>query len=183
MKSPDEDFIKYFFKELCPDNHFTGQLKEDFFGYTLRGIKEFITEEMKHLLDDAVNPPELKTENDNDRGLKEENQTEFTEDEREGHYIIRAIASSVVSPSRITYKDTASYCNVLLDNNSWKPIVRLHFNNSKKKKLEIFSIDDRGSRFSTLFPIDDINEIYNYAEKFKSIVISYEEGKAIKSQP
>jgi predicted type IV restriction endonuclease len=58
MQSPDDDFVKYFFKELCPDNKFIGQLKEEFFAYTLRGIKEFITEEMKHLLDDVVNPPD-----------------------------------------------------------------------------------------------------------------------------
>ncbi len=58
MQSPSDDFIRFFFKELCPDNHFAGQLKEDFFAYTRRGIKEFITEEMKHLLDDAVNLPE-----------------------------------------------------------------------------------------------------------------------------
>ena len=178
MKSPDEDFLKFFFRELCPENNFTGQLKEDFFGYTLRGIKEFITEEMKHLLDDAVNPPEPET-NFTSEIEQKNNNTEFTEDEREGYYIIRAILSSVISPSRVTYRDTASYCNILLDNNVRRQIVRFYFNNPKKKKLVIFSIDDDGNKSSETFPIDRISDIHNYADRFKKIVSSYLKPKAV----
>lgn len=171
MQSPDDDFVKYFFKELCPDNKFIGQLKEDFFNYTLRGIKEFITEEMKHLLDDAVNPPDPEPISlDSDPEITN---TESTEDEREGYYILRAILSSIVDPSKITYKDTATYCNILLDNNSWKPIVRLHFNNSERKKIEIFSIGNDGNRISEKCSIDNLTEIYQYADKFKAIVTTY----------
>ena len=93
-------FLNSFIEQLCPENNFTGQLKEDFFGYTLRGIKEFITEEMKHLVDDAVNPPEPETDSTSETEQKNNN-TEFTEDERERYYIARAILSSVISPSRI----------------------------------------------------------------------------------
>lgn len=178
MQSPHDDFVKYFFKELCPDNKFAGQLKEDFFGYTLRGIKEFITEEMKHLLDDAVNPPEPHKESQikPESELKLDN-TEFTEVEREGYYILRAILSSVVDPSKITHKDTATYCNVLFDNNSWKPIVRLYFNNTERKKLEIFAMDADNNRVSERVAIDSLNEIYQYANKFKDIVTYYQNCK------
>lgn len=175
MQSPHDEFVKYFFKELCPDNKFTGQLKEDFFGYTLRGIKEFITEEMKHLLDDAVNPPEQNSTVEVESELDSENKNkEFTEDEREGYYILKAILSSIVEPSKITYKDTATYCNILFDNNSWKPIVRLHFNNPEKKKIEIFSIDNDKNKLSEKVSINSLNEIYQYADKFKAIVITYQ---------
>lgn len=172
MQSPTEDFIRYFFKQLCPDNNFAGQLKEDFLAYTRRGIKEFITEEMKHLLDDAVNQPEA-----NEVVITSEpeiNKTDFTEEEREGYYILRAILSSIVDPSRITYKDTATYCNILLDSNSWKPIVRLHFNNLKRKKLEIFAINAEGNKVSEKVAIDNFNEIYQYSDRFKSVVKSYD---------
>ena len=77
-----------------------------------------------------------------------EHTTDFTEEEQEGYYILKAILSAIVDPSRITYKDTATYCNILLDNNSWKPIVRLHFNNPKRKKLEIFAINAEGNKVS-----------------------------------
>jgi predicted type IV restriction endonuclease len=99
--------------------------------------------------------------------------TEFTEDEREGYYILRAILSSIVEPSKITYKDTATYCNILFENNSWKPIVRLHFNNPERKKIEIFSIGNDGNRISDKCSIDNLNEIHQYADKFKAIVTTY----------
>lgn len=179
LKSPDDEFAKYFFKELCPENIYTGRLKNDFLGYTLRGIKEFITEEMKNLLDGAVNPPKLELETEPE--IIETKELEFTEDEREGYYIIRAILSSVVSPSRITYRDTVGYCNILLDDNGRRQIVRLHFNNPENKKLEIFSIDADGNKRSDKFPINDLNEIYEYSDKLKLITTAYEEKKAVKS--
>ena len=177
VESPNDEFVRYFFKELCPENNFVGQLKEDFLGYTLRAIKEFIREEIENLLDEAAKP-KSKTEPEETELLEIEeasNKLEFTEDEREGYYIIRAILSSVLEPSRITYKDTVNYCNILLDNNNWRQIVRLHFNNSKNKKLEIFSIDDDGKKVSDKISIDSLNEIYNYTDQFKAIVNAYED--------
>ena len=173
IQSPTEDFVRYFFKELCPGNNFAGQLKEDFFAYTRRGIKEFITEEMKHLLDDAVNQTEEEKETEPTVEVATK-LTDFTEEEQEGYYILKAILSSMVDPSRITYKDTASYCNILLDDNSWKPIVRLHFNNPKRKKLEVFFINAENNRDSEKLSIENINEIYKYSDRFKSIVESYD---------
>ena len=178
MKSPDEDFLKFFFRQLCPDNNFTGQLKQDFFGYTLRGIKEFITEEMKHLLDDAVNPPESEPEPVREPA---DNNSEFTEDEREGYYILRAILSSVVDPSRVTYRDRKSYCNILLDNNGNRQIVRLYFNNPSKKQLEVYFINANGNKETEMIGIDNLNEIYQYADRFKQITMSYEQSKTVTS--
>jgi hypothetical protein len=133
---------------------------------------------MKHLLDDAVNPPEPdhKKIPDPDPETGEKN-TEFTEEEREGYYIIRAILSSIVLPSRITYRDTTSYCNILLDNNGRRQIARFYFNNFEKKKLEIFSLNGDGSKGSETFPINNINEIHKYADHFKKIVMFYEQPK------
>jgi hypothetical protein len=50
----------------------------------------------------------------------------FTEDEREGLYIVRAICSSEIDPSRLAEKDTQNYCNILLDGNTRKSILRMH---------------------------------------------------------
>jgi hypothetical protein len=183
VESPDDEFVKYFFKELCPDNKFVGQFKEDFIGYTRRAIEEFIREEIENLLDEAVRP-KPKPEPENLESIEPEltsNQLEFTEDEREGYYILRAILSAVVEPSRITYKDTASYCNILLDNNSWRQIVRLHFNKTNHKKLEIFSIDNNGKKVSEMFSLNNLNEIYQYSDKFKAIVMYYEQPQVVET--
>lgn len=184
LESPNEEFARYFFKELCPENVYTGKLKKDFLNYTLRGIKEFITEEMKNILDDAVNPPNPDNEEDSnsaksDKEVKQ-SRTEFTEDERKGYEILQSILSSVVKPSRITYKDCVSYCNILLDKNSWRQIVRFYFNNPDRKKLEIFLIDSSGNKSSEKVSIKTVNDIYQYADKFKAIVTAYEEKAVAK---
>jgi predicted type IV restriction endonuclease len=182
LELPNDEFVRYFFKELCPENKFVGQFKEDFIGYTQRAIEEFIREEIENLLDEAVRTkskpePELLVEAEPEL---ESNSLEFTEEEREGYYILKAILSAVVEPSRITYKDTASYCNILLDNNSWRQIARLHFNNPKNKKIEIFSMNSERKRISEKFAINSLNEIYQYAEQFKAIVTVYEDKEITK---
>lgn len=182
LESPCDDFVRYFFRELCPDNKFVGQLKEDFVGYTVRAIEEFIREEIENLLDEAVRP-KTKPEPEQIEIIESEetsNNLEFTEDEREGYYILRAILASIVSPSRITYRDTVSYCNVLLDDNSRKQIVRLYFNNPKNKRLEIYSMDSNGTKVSEKVSITDLNELYEYGEQFKAIVSAYEEKDTAK---
>lgn len=181
LNSPDDEFAKYFFKELCPENIYTGRLKQDFLGYTLRGIKEFITEEMKNLLDGAVNPPDPEPKPNPDPDL-DPNKTEFTEDERQGYYILKAILSSVIDASRINYKDRVGHCNILLDNNNWRQIARFYFNNPKNKKLEIFSMDANGNKVSEKVSINDLNEIYQYADQFKAIVMSYEQLQVVQSE-
>ncbi|MEM7772803.1 MAG: restriction endonuclease subunit R, partial [Cyanobacteria bacterium P01_A01_bin.37] len=169
-----------FFQDLCPENRFFGQLKDDFMGYVQRGIKEFIREEIENLLYEAAGrstqkeeiiEPEIEPE---EQEAESNKKIEFTDDEREGYYILKSILREVIDVARITYKDTASYCNILLDGNTWKQIVRLHFNNKERKKLEIFSIDEKGNKSSEMIPINNLNEIYKYADKFKEILASYE---------
>ena len=174
MQSPSEDFVRYFFKKLCPDNAYTGQLKQDFLGYTLRGINEFITEEMKSMVDDFVKPHSSSADSDKAHEVDEvePEPTEFTEDERDAYYIIKAIVSSVIEPARVTYRDTRSYCNILLDNNGRRKIARLYFNNPKNKKIVIFSIDGDGSQNSETFSITDLNQIHEYADMLKAIATS-----------
>jgi hypothetical protein len=87
---------------------------------------------------------------------------EFTEEEREGLYVIRAICASDIDPARLSEKDTKSYCNVLLDNHNWKSIVRMHFNGTAKR-LEIF--DDAEPR---LVPLEKISDIYQHSERVRA---------------
>lgn len=57
---------------------------------------------------------------------------ETTLEEIEAFQIVRAIACSEVSPSRIAQRDTKTYFGVLLDDNNRRPIARLWFNTSQK---------------------------------------------------
>ena len=79
--------------------------------------------------------------------------TEFTELEREAFLIIKIILRPQIATSRVTYRDTTGYLNILLDDNKDKTVCRLWLNGSKnyisffdenKKdvKSELSSLDD-----------------------------------------
>lgn len=179
---PKDDFVEYFFRQLCPDNNFYGRLKSDFIGYTQRGIKEFIREEIENLLDEAAGRSKQKQEvtepEEEEKELDQKSsKLNFTDDEREAYYILKAILSQDVDASRITHRDTQSYCNVLLDDNGRRPIVRLHFNNPDHKRLELFSMDREGNKSSEFVNIENLDKIYKYTDSFRAIVAAYENPK------
>ena len=71
------------------------------------------------------------------------------------------------------HRDTQSYMGILLDNNNRKPLARLHFNRSQKY-LGIFD----ENRQEVRVPINNLNEIYQHAEKMRRVFAFYETEKA-----
>ena len=92
-----------------------------------------------------------------------------TLEEIEAHQIVRAIACSEVSPSRIAQRDTKSYFGVLLDDNNRKPIARIHFNASQK----YIGLFDQ-QKVETRHPIDALDEIYSFADHIRQTVHFYD---------
>lgn len=90
----------------------------------------------------------------------------------EGYYIIKAILRESLDLNRIAIRDKKSYCGVLLDDNNRKPICRMYFN-TKQKYLGLFT----GDKYEEKVPIDDLNCIYDYANKLKNTVSSYDNKK------
>ena len=74
----------------------------------------------------------------------------------------------MVDPNRIVHRDTISYMGILLDDNNRKPLVRLHFNRGQKY-LGIF--DEK--RNEERVPINDLNDIYQHAEKLRRVFAFY----------
>ncbi len=98
-----------------------------------------------------------------------------TEEELEGYYIVKAILREVVDLNRIEHRDTKSYFGILLDDNNRKPICRLHFN-TPQKYIGFF---DNEEKQEDRVPIDNLNKIYNYANRLKATIPFYEK----KSEP
>ena len=92
-----------------------------------------------------------------------------TQEEMEAYFIIKAILREVVDPSRITMRDRQSYCGILFDDNNRKPIARLHFNSASVKYLGIFDAEKN----ETKVKLEDLNDIYNYADQLKAAVSTY----------
>jgi hypothetical protein len=81
----------------------------------------------------------MKRINDtNSASASSEAKTTFTKEEQEGLLIIRAIASEVIDPNRVQYRDYQGHCNINLDGKFEKNrVCELHFNDTKNLKLRV----------------------------------------------
>ncbi|WP_284153061.1 hypothetical protein [Desulfofustis limnaeus] len=91
-----------------------------------------------------------------------------TQEELEGFLIVRAILHEVVDVSRVVHRDTKSYFGILLDDNNRKPLCRLHFNTAQKY-IGLIGPD----KSETRYPIQGINEIYNFSKQIKETLERY----------
>lgn len=103
-----------------------------------------------------------------------------TEEELEGYYIVKSIASELIDGDRITMRDRKSYCNILLDNHQFYTILRLHFNNTDNLRIELFDnvdIGHNGMKIGEKISIEKVSELYNYKQRILSTIKEYIEVK------
>ena len=83
------------------------------------------------------------------------------------------------------FSDSTNYFGILLDDNSRKPICRLHFNRAKKY-IEIFGENtpqnSQGSKLGTKHEIQSPDDINAFAEKLIACVMHYEQKGDQESQ-
>jgi len=171
---PSEEFVRFFFNVTNPGARFVPSAKEQFKKYVSKAFQQFIRESVSDRLRSALQQEDEHVNDNNDENIEEyndqaDNGIVTTEDELEGYYIVRAIASQKVNPSRVAQRDTKSYFGVLLDDNNRKPICRLHFNTSQK----YIGVFDKNKN-ETKHPIDDVTEIYKYSSNILEAIGMYE---------
>lgn len=187
INSPSEEFVKYFAKKVN-NAPFTQSVREKFTTFTKNALNQFINDRINDRLKLAMSEESLSSNsteyaqapnlNDGNELLSSEISNNnldgivTTEEEMEGYYIIKAILRESLDPKRIAIRDKKSYCGVLLDDNNRKPICRMYFN-TKQKYLGLFT----GDKDEEKVPIEDLNCIYDYTDKLKSTVNSYDNGK------
>ncbi|MCI0350750.1 MAG: type I restriction enzyme HsdR N-terminal domain-containing protein [Acidobacteriales bacterium] len=169
LTEPDEDFIRFFAKQLHP-GMFSSTIREQFTTFTKLGFRQFINEQITDRLTTALKSEETAAP---EVAESEPNGGQpvivTSDDERDAYLIIRAILREVVDVKRVVMRDTQSYCGILLDDNNRKPIARLHFN-SGKKHLGVFDANKQEERIS----ISTIDDIYRHADRIKASVSFYD---------
>ncbi len=91
-----------------------------------------------------------------------------TQEELEAFYIVRALLRSVVNCRRITMCDCNTECGVLLDGDEAKRICGFNFNGDSLQ----FVVFERGE--PQTYPLDGVNDIYDYAFPLRDVVAHYE---------
>lgn len=180
--SPSEEFVRFLTKRVY-DGLVTQTVRDQFTGIVKRALHQFlndrINDRLKSALREEDQPPGLE-ENRGDGPSSMVSDTApgdglpgdeiiTTEEEMEGFRIIRAILREVVDVKRVVSRDVKSYFGILLDNNNRKPICRLRFNTAQKY-LCLINADKTEEKI----PIESLDDIYNYADRVKSTVLSYE---------
>ena len=173
-KDPSDEFVKVLAKATY--SGVIGPKKlEQFRGITKQALKEFVNLQVNARLQTAMAvsedlPVGLDDESEeetdsvsNDDGIK------TTEEELQGYHIVQAILASETDPVRITWKDTRNYFNVLLDNNSWRPLCRLYLNSKSIKRIGLFDKDEEYKE-----EIYSISDLYKYAPHLKGALLKYE---------
>lgn len=171
LTDPSEWLVREMAGRVHSAKRTSSQLLEKFKPIVIEAIKEYIEDRIQERLSSAAAMEAEKVQASSatqssevsiDNKAIDDGGIITTKDEYEGLYIIRAICASEIDPSRLAEKDTKSYCDVLLDNNSWKSIVRMHFN-GPQKKLEIF--DDAEPK---MVPLESLSAIYQLSERIRS---------------
>lgn len=171
--SPSEDFVRLLSSELLGSKRFTPAAKDQFTSITKRAFEQLIGERINERLKGAMTPESLTVVEPaapvSSPETAIEPQVVTSTVELEGFHTVRAILRGLVSSKRITMRDAQSYCAILLDDNNRKPICRLRFNNTQKLRLGIFNEKKEEEQF----PLESIDDIYNYAEHLKALVSTY----------
>ncbi len=167
LADPSDWLVKEMAKRVHTAERVSGQLLEKFKPVVIDAIKAVINDRINERLSSAMEAekaslPDAQKDKPADETPASTDGVEFTEEEREGLYVIRAICASEIDPTRLSEKDTKNYCNVLLDNHSWKSILRMHFNGASKR-IEIF--DDAEPKFVSL---EKPADIYQHSERVRA---------------
>ena len=157
-RCPSDDFVRYLINKanVC-EGRITNNIVEKHKKTTVEAFNLFMSKVMKTSLDFSLNSKQDK---------KEENKNEVitTLEELEGYAIIKSILSEIIDPNRVTYRDNASYFNILLDDNIRKRLCLLRLNRSQK--YLVFVKDGKEEKNS----INSVNDIFKFANELKAKV-------------
>lgn len=170
LSDPSDWLVKEMARRVHTAERVSVQLLEKFKPVVIDAIKAVINDRINERLSSAMEA-EKANHKEESEAIEADDEAassgvEFTEEEREGLYVIRAICCSEIDPTRLSEKDTKNYCNILLDQHNWKAIVRMHFNGATKR-LEIF--DEAEPKMVSL---EKISDIYQYSDRVKAALRS-----------
>lgn len=143
-------------------------MRDQFAQITKKTFKQFINDKVNDRLNIALasessvskdEPKDVSAAHAGADNGEKGNKTVTTDEELEGYYIIKTLLRESIDANRINIRDALSYCSVLLDDNSRKPIARMYFN-GPNKQLGLF---DSQTREEQKVSIETPDDIYKYS--------------------
>ncbi len=172
LEDPSEGFSDYFIRETY-GGRATQKVREQFSGYVKRAFSEFVAEQIDERLKNALAATSKKEEPAPVTPVESDEKIITTENEWQAYYLVKSLLMGTVSTDRVVIRDAQSYCNVLLDDSRLKPLIRFHFNNPEKLRIELIG-ENKEKNYHDIARVDDI---LNYAEEIRATARRYHAGK------
>lgn len=140
LKEPSDEFLRFLLRDVHPGKITQGVL-EKFRPLVKRTISIYLSEMIGDKLKSAIattmeSEKQVAAAAAEPSTVADEDQTKpkivTTLEELEAFYTIKSMLREVLDTKRISYKDTASYFSILIDNNVRKWVCRLWFGETKK---------------------------------------------------
>ena len=157
-RTPSDDFVRYLINKsgVC-DGRITDKVIEKHKSTTVEAFNLFMSKVMKTSLDFSLASKSEEKEN--------KNEIVTTMEELEGYAIVKAILAGNFDINRVTYRDNASYFNILLDNNILKTVCRLYLNKSNKYIAFLASKEGEKRTPEEKILIHSVTDIFNFKER------------------
>lgn len=179
LASPSEEFVRLFTARVY-SGRMTPNVKQQFTDLVRRALHLFISERLSDRLKSALaqESGEVLVEAPVSGGASSAPQAPpetrkigviTTALELEAYYLIKAVLRDVVAPTRLAYRDAASYFSVLLDNNNRRTICRLYLE-GQKRYIGLFNDDRKEERLQ----IAELNDLYQFSERLRATVANLE---------
>lgn len=171
LEQPKEDFVKYLLTEVYEGvktktiiDRFTPTVKNTLNIF----INERVTDRLNAALNSNTKNETVQVENDNSDLLETKDKEEIitTPEELESYSMVKVIASELIDPERIFYRDNRSYFNILLDDNIRKWIMRVYFT---KNKTQFILNDEAKTVINFKTPLD----ILKYKENINEVISKF----------
>lgn len=174
-KNPSDDFVKYLLdKSSVYDGIKTSKVIEKYKKTSTEAFNLFMSKVMKTSLDFGnINKNEEKED-----GAEAKREIITTFEEIEGYAIIKALLNGHIDLERVTYRDNASYFNIILDDNILKTLCRLYLNKSKKYIAFLSAKEDGKGTVEEKVQISSINDIFGYKDRIIQRFVEIEENYA-----
>lgn len=146
----------------------TAKIREQLTPLVAKGYAQFISDQVNYRLQTALggsqrfetSPAKEEVGADSDVAEKFDSDVVTTVDEIQGHLIVQAILSRDYDPTRVSLRDTKSYCGILMDDNNRKPICRFYFHNPDNLRIGLLDEDKN----VTLHQLNGLPEIYQHTD-------------------
>lgn len=165
IDTPSDAFITHLLKHSGFDGKMTKVVLEQYKPLVSKAVSRIVQDKINHRLTDAMvkekAPAIVKEAVAVVSNVSQEIDSKIvtTPEELEAYMIVKTLIRGKIALERIVYRDVQTHFNIIVDDNSKKPICRLYLNNAKKY-IGLFELDKKETRI----PLAKLDDIFNHQD-------------------